>query len=45
MVSGSLASGSITIAGGDVGAGDGILTPQQLGVMGKFFYLNFWIIG
>lgn len=39
MVSGSLASGSITIAGGDVGAdGDGVLTPQQLGVMGKFFF-------
>lgn len=36
MVSGSLASGSITIAGTDVGAGDGVLTPQQLGVMGKF---------
>lgn len=46
MVSGSLASGSITIAGGDVGAdGDGVLTPQQLGVMGKFFYFNFWYIG
>ncbi|XP_050302081.1 mitoguardin [Anthonomus grandis grandis] len=34
VVSSSLASGSVTIAATDGGGDDGVLTPQQLGVMG-----------